>query len=244
MGLVTQDRISTSKYSMITRRSAVLISCGLGASASAWARDFWSEKKPADWAEDEIQQMLTKSPWAKDASIFDSAAHKGSPSAPRVGGLTRRGARPGTVGNPEPTVGNWNSWKATVRWESALPVRDALKAPKTPEVDENYIISLIGDIPGVGVPSDDDDPAERQQKLDVLKETTRLERRDDPLELQRVKIALRTPRSPAGTLFYFSRVLPITPEDKQITFVTKVGPLEVKCKFNLRDMIYRGSLEL
>ena len=31
---------------------------------------------------------------------------------------------------------------------------------------------------------------------------------------------------------------------KQVTFVTKVGPLEVKCKFTLRDMLYRGNLEL
>jgi len=94
------------------------------------------------------------------------------------------------------------------------------------------------------VPSDDDGPEERQQKLTILKETTRLERKDDPLELQRVKIAPRTPQSPSGTLFYFSRVFPLTLEDKQVTFVTKVGPLEVKCKFTLKDMMYRGSLEL
>jgi hypothetical protein len=136
------------------------------------------------------------------------------------------------------------SWNAIVRWDSALPVRDALKNAKTAKVEENYVIALIGDIPGVGVPSDDDDPAERQQKLNILKETTRLERKDDPLELQRAKIAPRTPRSASGTLFYFSRVFPLVPEDKQITFVTKVGPLEVKCKFTLRDMIYRGNLEL
>jgi hypothetical protein len=125
-----------------------------------------------------------------------------------------------------------------------LPVRDALKAPKTGDVEENYIIALVGDIPGVGVPSEDDDQAERQQKMDILKETTQLERKDDPLTLQRAKVEPRNSRSPSGTLFYFSRVLPLTPEDKQVTFVTKVGPLEVKCKFTLRDMMYRGSLEL
>ena len=228
---------------MMTRREAVLIGCGLSAASAAWAKDFWNDTKPADWTDDEIQQLLNKSPWAKDASIFDSAAHKGSPTAPRAGGLARRG-RPNTVGNPDPTGGDWNKWKAVVRWESALPVREALKTSKITGFDENYIISLIGDIPGVGVPSDDDEPAERQQKMDVLKESTRIERRDDPLELQQVKIAPRTSRSPAGTLFYFSRVLPIMPEDKQVTFVTKVSPLEVKCKFNLREMMYRGNLEL
>lgn len=230
---------------MMTRRGAILMGLGLGgaAASAAWAKDFWNEKKPSDWSEDDIQQMLTKSPWARDASIFDSAAHKGVPT-PRIGGLSRRGGRSAAAGSPLPTGSSSNSWKAIVRWESALPVRDALKTPKTAESEENYIIALVGDIPGVGVPADDESPAEREQKLSFLEESTRLERKDDPLELQRVKIAPRTPQSPAGTLFYFSRVFPIMPEDKQITFATKVGPLEVKCKFTLRDMMYRGNLEL
>jgi hypothetical protein len=135
-------------------------------------------------------------------------------------------------------------WRATVRWESALPVRDAMKAPQTADADKSYIIALVGDIPGASVPSDDDEPSERQRKLDILKESTRLERKDDPLELQGVKIAPRTPLSPSGTLYYFSRALPLTLEDRQVTFVTKVGPLEVKCRFTLRDMLYHGKLEL
>jgi hypothetical protein len=119
-----------------------------------------------------------------------------------------------------------------------------MKITKAADVDEYYVIALVGDIPAASVPSDDDDAAERQQKLDVLKESTRIERKDDPLELQRVKIAPRTPVSPSGTLYYFSRVLPITPKDNQVTFVTKVGPLELKCKFVLREMLYHGNLEL
>lgn len=230
----------------MTRRSALLLGIGLGttAAARAWAKDFWNEKKPEDWTEEEIQQMLTKSPWAKDASIFDTAAHKGVSSAPRAGGLYRRGGTPTTIGrNPLPTVGSTGNWSATVRWESALPVREALKT-KIAGVDENYIIALVGDIPGAGVPSDDDSPAERAQKMDMLKDTTRIERKGDPLELQQVAISPRRPRSPSGTLFYFSRVFPLTLEDKQVTFITKVGPLEVKCKFALHDMLYRGQLEL
>jgi len=219
---------------------------GLGGVAllPAWTKDFWNEKKAADWTDDEIQQLLNKSPWAKDASIFDSAAHKGLSTAPRTAGPSRRsGGRTATSGNA-PLPGYPATWKAIVRWESALPVREGMKAARSKDAEENYILALIGDIPGVSVPSDDDEPAERKAKLDNLIENTRLERRDDPLELQQVKISPKTRLSPAGTLFYFSRVLPIMPEDKQITFVTKDGPLEVKCKFTLRDMFYRGNLEL
>ena len=228
-----------------TRRSAIATGLGFAAAAYGWApKDFWNDKKPSDWTEDEIQQMLTKSPWAKDASIFDSATHKGISSAPYAGGLYGRRRYESPNGKSLPTVGGSKEWGAIVRWESALPVRDAMKAHKTADADENYIIALVGDIPGASVPSDDDSAAERQQKMDVLKESTRLERKDDPLELQRVKIAPRTPLTASGTLYYFSRVLPITAEDKQVTFVTKVGPLEVKCKFTLRDMLYHGNLEL
>ena len=232
---------------LVTRRSAILFTLGAGAfTARAWAKDFWNEKKPEDWTEDEIEQMMAKSPWARDASIFDTAAHKGVSNAPRAGGVYRRGggAAPPSDRNPIPTAGSTGNWSATVRWDSSLPVRDALKSPALKGSDENYIIALTGEIPGVGVPSEDDSANERQQKLDMLKESTRIERRGDPLELQQVKIAPRTHHSPAGTWFYFSRVFPITLEDKQVTFVTKVGPLEVKCKFALKDMVYRGALQL
>ena len=226
-----------------TGRRAFVTGLGFAAVSYGWAKDFWNVKKPADWTADEVQEMLTKSPWAKDAAIFDSATHKGVSSAPFAGGIYGP-QYDAPDGKSLPSVRGLKGWGATVRWESALPVREAMKAAKTPEADKNYIIALVGEMPAASVPSDDDDAAERQRKLDVLKESTRLERKDDPLELQRVKIAPRTPLSPSGTLYYFSRTLPITPEDKQVTFVTKVGPLEVKCKFTLRDMLYRGNLEL
>jgi len=228
---------------LITRRSALFMGLGLGAAATGWAKDFWDDQKPADWTGDEIQHMLTKSPWAKDASIFDSAAHKGVASAPFAGGIYGPEYESPT-GKSLPSVRGLKGWSATVRWDSALPVRDALKAAKSADVDKNYIIALVGDIPGASVPTDDDEPAERERKLEILKESTWLEGKDGPLELQRVKISPPTPLSPAGTLFYFSRDVPLTPADKQVTFVTKVGPLEVKCKFTLRDMMYHGKLEL
>ena len=211
--------------------------------SSAWAREFWIDKSPAAWNDGEIQQMLSKSPWAKEASIFDASGYRSPPTAARGGDRNRRG-RTSNVGSSGPTVASPNVWKAIVRWESALPVRDALKTPKTPEIEENYIIGLLGDVPAAGVPVDDDDPAERKLKMAMLQENTRIERKDDPLNLQRVGVAPRTRRSPSGTLFYFSRAIPITPEDKLVTFVTRIGPLEVKCKFTLRDMIYHGNFEL
>jgi hypothetical protein len=234
----------------MTRRNALLLTLGLageGVWAPAWAAsaEFWDQKPPADWTTDEIERILTKSPWSKDASITNTAqtgplgssrAAVGSRGrmAGRTGGLS-----PGTTPIPEVT----GKWKAGVRWESALPVREAFKRKITKDYSENYVINVFGDIPNAA-PSNDDSADERKVKFDILQERTRLERKDDPIDLNRVELAPATPLSPAGTLFYFSRVLAIAPEDKQVTFVTKIGPLELKCKFILKEMIYRGNLEL
>jgi hypothetical protein len=45
-----------------------------------------------------------------------------------------------------------------------------------------------------------------------------------------------------GTLFYFPRAEAI--KDGQVTFLTKLGPVEVKCKFTVKEMMYHGKLEL
>jgi hypothetical protein len=57
-------------------------------------------------------------------------------------------------------------------------------------------------------------------------------------------VSPHTEISLAGTLFYFSRDLALRLEDKQATFVTKLGPIDLKCRFTLKEMMYRGKLEL
>jgi hypothetical protein len=228
----------------MTRRSA-LLALGLGAElardpARLLAADFWDQKPPEEWTKQEIERLLAKSPWTKDASIVNTA-QTGPLSSPRA--VNRRGR---TVGNPNgdteiPEL--TGKWSASVRWDSALPVREALKTKMSVALSENYIINVFGNVPSPA-PNDQDGIDERKTKFEILQERTRLERKDDPLELKRVELAPKTPFSPPGTLFYFSRVFPLTPDDKQVTFVTKIGPLELKCKFTLKEMLYRGNLEL
>jgi hypothetical protein len=73
----------------------------------------------------------------------------------------------------------------------------------------------------------------------MLREYTRLERKgDSPIYLA------RTESTSLGIRFCFSRLEPITAANKEIAFSTKMGPLEMKAKFPLKDMLYRGMLEL
>jgi hypothetical protein len=48
----------------------------------------------------------------------------------------------------------------------------------------------------------------------------------------------------AMLVFAFPKTIPITLEDKDVEFVTKLGALEIKKKFNLKDMVFHGQLEM
>jgi hypothetical protein len=228
---------------VITRRQAILAGLGfpgLLASVPAWAfasKEFWNEKMPPDWSEAEIHQLLNQSPWAKEGSISDMTQRGslGSLATAGGGGGGRRRGRStagsgGAAANTVPLV----TWKATVRWESALPVREALQRGAPGPLPEDYILNVFGEVPGVDIDSDDA----------ILKDNTTLEHKGDQIKLNRVELAPKSGVSEAGTLFYFSRLLALKLEDKEVTFTTKLGPLKVKCKFTLKDMLYRGNLEL
>jgi hypothetical protein len=224
--------------SSITRRHAMLIGLGIpGALAAVPAevfasKEFWNEKTPPDWTAAEIQQLLNKSPWAKDGSITDTGQRGPLSSGARPAGRRRGGgaASPSTAGSTGASI----KWKATVRWESALPVRESLHRGTPGEAPADYIVNVLGNIPGV-------DP---DSKTDILMDNTKLEHKGDEIKLNKVEAAPKNELSADGTLFYFSRVLALRLEDREVSFTTKLGPLDIKCKFALKDMVYRGKLEL
>lgn len=240
---------------MITRRELILFGVGgtsLLATLPAWAsdEDFWKTKKPADWSQGEVQRLLTKSPWAKEVKAeMDMAG-----MTQRMGGGGLGGGRTGIPGGGGPPGGMGGQprrgrpeFKAIVRWETALPVRDVTRQKKTFDSTGYYVISVSGmptmtagrgEIPGSGrgekAPSDENQEA-------LLKETTQLQRKGkDPLHPARVEVS----RSDGSTLFFFRREEPITLQEKEVVFVTRMGPLKVKTKFPLKNMMYQGQLEL
>ena len=261
---------------MLTRRDAIRIglrfSAGLAAiPAQAFSsKEFWNEKPPADWSSKEVQELLNKSPWAKEGSV----AYNGGPGGAGGGGRYPRGGggggiggiggigggipglgggaggrRGGTgsgypggpVGGPQ---GDVRQFGAVVRWDSALPIREAMHAKTSDDPLKNYIIAVIGDMPSMGRRRDDDDEVQDERSLEMLKQYTKLERKGDPIFLDRTEATPKEYPSGAGTLFYFERRDSIVPDDKQVTFVTKMGPYEIKARFTLRDMLYHGKLEL
>jgi len=192
---------------------------------------------PSDWTDAEIHQLLNQSPWAKEGSISDTTQRGSLGSAAAAGGGgggRRRGRGASSPSGAATNTGPLVTWKATVRWESALPVREALHRGAPGELPEDYVLNVFGEVPGV-----DPDASDA-----ILKDNTTLEHKGDQIKLNRVELAPKNSVSEAGTLFYFSRRLALRLEDQEAIFTTKLGPLKVKCKFTLKDMLYRGNLEL
>jgi hypothetical protein len=221
----------------MTRREILMLS--VAAVPAFSASEFWNDKKPEDWTDDEVQEMLTRSPWAKEGSVsvFGGA---GGNLLNRNGAMSRSGNMSGSgrqrVSTTQTQSGDAPDlrYKAIVRWQSALPIRLALKSKSTEGVADFYIIAVVGDL---AMADPDADEAQRESRLDMMKQYTKLDRHGGSIPLANVE-----PVKKVGTLFYFPRAEPI--KDGQVTFTTKMGPVEVKCKFTVKDMVYRGKLEL
>ena len=154
---------------ILSRRNLLML---VGGGLAAWrplhatTSGFWNKKKPEDWSSEEIDALITKSPWAKEASAQGAApegygSQTGSPNGggypggggmgmPRIGipgiggmggggGGRRMGGNQGGRGQQRGT-----SYKGTVRWESAKPVLDALKTPLPDAFANHYVIAVIG----------------------------------------------------------------------------------------------------
>lgn len=268
----------------LTRRGLLMLAAGAGAQTSlrlyAGSSDFWNKKEPAEWSSEEIDKLVTKSPWARQVTASsaamsrqygDSGGNGGGMGDPGIGG--GGGGYPGGGGMGSPGGGGMGgrgmggggrrgggagpmpvSYTATVRWESAKPVQEALKTPLPEGLAGAYVISVSG------VPiltsgrqhSDDPDSDTAVSKglsdevLERIKNLTYLEPKGK--SAAQPKVVQKGPISSSGTptlLFGFPRdVLQLTADDREVLFTTKLGQLEVKSKFNLKDMMYHKELAL
>jgi|SRR5579863_3961286 len=263
----------------LTRRGVLTLAAGAGIAGWSrlygFSSDFWNKKDPAEWSAAEIEQLTTKSPWSKEASAQFSPEDGGQGGmggpgggypgggggypgggggmgGPRIGGM----GIPGVGGGGYPGGGRGRrgggpseSFKGIVRWESAKPILDALKAPLAEEFANHYVISVSG-FPLSGGrrrrsqdENDSDAPQSSEAMLDQIKSLTYLQPKGR--DGAQPGVAQQQPSSGSTVLFGFSKeILALRPEDKEVTFSTKLGRMNVKTKFNLKDMMYHGELAL
>ncbi len=243
--------------------------CILGLSPLlALAGDFWS-KPYTEWTPEDVIRMLSNSPWAQEATAQTrmdrgdrgqrsgrGGGMGGGGGMGRVGGINgpMGGGGPLGTGNGGGGMGGGRGSgrgddntggpvrmpdvRTTVRWESALPVRQALAKRMDAELTEespSYIIAVAG-LPRRSR-TDEDDP-DRLEQIRIA--TTLSAKGRSGLAPQKLELA----KDGSTLLFVFRRDEPFSLDDKEVEFVTKMGPMELKRKFKLKDMVYQGKLAL
>ncbi len=259
---------------------------------------FWDKTEFPDWSKKQIKQMLNKSPWARSVSIrlggFQSGSERadggragipggggggGGPGGGGGGSGGGGGGYPGGSGGGPPGGGGGYGggrgggfaprFNLTVRWYSALPIKQALathrfgseaRADESLKVEEtHYTIGLTGvsgalfrGDPRASQPDAGADPwqaiSERMKSESFLKVSGR-----DPIQAVEIEMGqgrevdvvdARQMGQGAEILLKFPRSQAITLADKQVEFITVMGRHKVKRKFKLKDMGYKGELEL
>lgn len=244
----------------LTRR----VFLGSLAAASA-AAEFWEKHSFPDWTTREVDEMLTDSPWAKS---FTLRFELGAPPARQYSdiGLPRSIQWPGGGGGwpgggnriPAPGQGGGRNTGAsvgaesylTMRWSSALPIRQALlldehgSADRIPadalasldEPQTNYVVEIFG-LPAQVV------HIGREEMEDALLSSAQITlHRRSPIR------AVGVYAPPQGNYrsltLRFPRTDPITLEADQAEVFAAAGPFDFRQKFSLEQMLYGGALEL
>jgi hypothetical protein len=219
-------------------------------------RSFWNEKEPAEWSDREVQRLRTDSPWARVGSAQVVLESKGAREIARGrkgdrvpivgpdGKQLSTGTEPTEPAAPGPT-GPLPKLTVLVRWESAEPLLAAAPDQSAADAAKFYVISvsglMTGDLGNAGRPA----PAsteERDPELErVMRASFLLREGKEPIPATDIHKA-----SLDGVVsLYFPRASgPIDAADKEVAFVTKMGPFALKVKFPLKAMQYRGKLAL
>jgi hypothetical protein len=221
------------------------------ASAALMAAEFWEDKDFTSWSPQQVDRMLTDSPWAKKATIVlgslreDSASGGGFQGGGAGFGGGGGGGRGGDGSGAE--FSGVRRIAATVAWISALPVRQAIARRRAgvdapvlpdeknlPEDEAFYVVAVAGMPTRV---------AQAGTLNEVLDKTALKSKGKAPIKPADIRIVPETKQT-VRVEFVFPRSNAITLDDKEIEFVTKMGPADIAKKFTLADMVVRGRLAL
>lgn len=225
-----------------TRRHILTLA---GAGLASWLRlsaagaDFWNRKDPAEWSAEEIEKLMTRSPWAREVRAESSNARglsnigRGSPH-----GLRNKSGK-------MPSQKMIAPYRGTVLWESARPIRDALKTPLPDGLAGQYVLSVNG-IPlskSESANGEDADGARTASPgaLDKLKGLTTLQvKGKDSIEAGMVQ-----QQTGNGVVYLFGfpkEALAIAKDDKEVVFGTHMGKLVFTARFAPKEMLYHNEL--
>jgi hypothetical protein len=219
----------------------------------------WKDKELSSWTEDDAKQVLADSPWVKSVtpSMTKNTQSNSSPGRGNIGfgfpgmgypgggmGGGRRGGMNRNPNNTDPNASNDTNQKLpmlTLRWESAMPVREAelkardVNAPTLPD-DAHYAIAVYG-VPTTMTNGDSKKLADECKKKASLK-------RDGKKDIVPTSVQVLRREDGPVIVFLFPRSKEITKDDRRIEFDAQIEKLAVTESFYLEDMTYQGKVEL
>jgi len=248
---------------------AVLIAAG-----PVRAEGFWDKKKFADWTDKEVRKMVSDSPWAQRVEIPMGGGGGGGGRGRRGGGGGGGGGFGGgggggfgaEAGGPdggggglgeagggrEPGMGDTGggvvpTLSLTIRWQSALPIRQALARMRFgPEAgtskqaaeilarEQQFYVVAVSGVPARFLTGA---PVEKLKMVSMLRLS-----KTESVPATDVQI---NPGQPLAEMYLiFPRTRALRLEDKEVEILTSLGPVEVRRKFRLKDMVLDGKLEL
>ena len=196
--------------------------------ALAKAIGFWNKQQPDQWTKDEIEQLITDSPWAKPV-VAENRAYSPQSS---LGGRRGRLSSGGRNTNPEATTAKFPGY---VRWLSAKPMMIAMKLNFPPGFEGHYVLGVSG-MPVISGHSE----GEGGDSYDTLKELTFLAVKGQ--QSAQPGIIQPDPDDTSTVLFGFLHQFLDLSAAKVAEFKTTNGPFEIKAKFDLKQMKYRDEL--
>lgn len=243
----------------LMKNTVVLVAA---AAVCLWAADFWQSKPYTEWNDKDIQKIETNSPWSKQVTLAlpSNGGGGGSGKGRNRGGNTseidgggggmsgpaRNTGVPDSVADP---ASGGAGLTVTVSWRTALAMREAAAkqkygaevatspdAKKIIEEEQKVYAILVTGFPGRGIRNTDN------LKDTLLKNTSLIIKGKDPIPASDVQTG-GNEQHPV-ILFLFPRTAPITLDDKDVEFSTKLGVMNVKQKFHLKDMVFNGKLDL
>lgn len=207
------------------------------------ADDVWKTKRAADWTASEIRQILTDSPWGAmvTPTIKKETQRQAGNHGLGIGGVPGMGhRRPADQAQSPTETTNDSPQPLNVRWESALPIREAeLKARETsaPDVDENHYAIAV-----YGIPTRLAKP-DAQSFGDRLKGQASI-KREGQKEIKPSGVQVIQRDTDLVVVFLFPRTREISAKDGHADFEAQIGPYQVAQPFHVDEMTYQGKTEL
>ena len=218
---------------------------------TAWAASAWASKPWTDWSEHDITKILSDSPWARAASTIPAFARFPAPPAIAVPTESEGGRGSAQSVVPSGDIHIAAIKVVFVRWQSSVVIQEALvkaqygnKAATSPEAQKRLASNNAYYLIAVANLGDGFEPAGPEAKASLLAATTLTAKDKSPIVAEDV-LFVQSAAAATEARFLFHRNAGFSVEDKYADFATKFGKQSVvKARFNLREMVVGGRLEL